>query len=84
MTAINFVTTTLGMKQGKQNKAASVPAVRVGRPPVANPRNVRLSIALDAATLEALQARAADEGVPASEIARRGVVRELALARGKK
>lgn len=51
---------------------------RIGRPPSPNPKNVRLSIALDLATYEAVQAAADKRGLPASELIRLAIQKEVA------
>ncbi len=55
----------------------SKPKGRIGRPPSSNPKNVRLSIALDLPTYEAVQAQAEKRGVPASELIRKAIQKEV-------
>lgn len=54
---------------------------RLGRPPVDRPKNIRLSIAIDHATYEALRVRSVQTGMPIAEIVRQGVEREVAKTR---
>ena len=46
---------------------------RTGRPPIENPKNVRIEIRLDKSDLEKLDACAAREKTSRSEIIRRGI-----------
>lgn len=58
--------------------------IKLGRPPLGNPKNIRLSVAIDQATYDALCLASERTGRHISSIARDGIEREArAHARSK-